>query len=55
VGLGPHATVKGNAHSTFSSTAKGCFVATLIAEATAGKALIDDDWAKKAVAELSRD
>ena len=30
-------------------------VAALIAAATAGKALVDDDCAKKAVAELTRD
>ena len=30
-------------------------IATLIAAATAGKALVDDDCAKKAVAELTRD
>ena len=30
-------------------------VAALIAAATAGKALMDDDCAKKAVAELTRD
>jgi type II secretory pathway predicted ATPase ExeA len=30
-------------------------IAALIAAATAGKALVDDDCAKKAVAELTRD
>ena len=30
-------------------------IAALIAAATAGKALVDDDCAKKAIAELTRD
>jgi hypothetical protein len=33
----------------------GIVIAALIAAATAGKALVDDDCARRAVAELTRD
>jgi hypothetical protein len=39
----------------FAARAQQCAIAALIAAAADGKALLDDECAKKAVAELNRD